>query len=335
MTAGPATPPPEGPIRVAAVLDAAAADPEQDARALAGFLRHGLHTPLTAAVTLLVHGDAPDLDDLVAPAPTPDVRPVRVPPHRPDLLTAALTCFAAGGGADLFVFPAGPSGTEQAARLAARSGGSVATAVREATLGADGLTCLRHACSGHLGARLLLRPRPWCLVADASWKDAAAEPPGARRVLTGLSAPEDHGEPHLLEVEVLDEAASGDLEAAAFLVVAGRGAGREGTARIAAAAARMGAAFGVTRPVVMNGWAPMDRLVGVSGARTAPAVCLTAGVHGAPALLWGVERAGFIAGVDLDEHAPIAAEADAFVHDDAVAVVEALADLVADGRRES
>ena len=98
--------------------------------------------------------------------------------------------------------------------------------------------------------------------------------------------------------------------------------------RLAAAAARMGAAFGVTRPVVMNAWAAPDRQLGVSGTRTAPAVCIVAGASGAPAFLWGVERAGFIAAVDTDDHAPIGGEADVFVVDDAVAVLEALADIV-------
>ena len=79
----------------------------------------------------------------------------------------------------------------------------------------------------------------------------------------------------------------------------------------------------------MNAWAPPDRQIGVSGTRTAPAVCIVAGASGAPAFLWGVERAGFIAAVDTDEHAPIAGEADAFVAGDAVAVIEALADLLA------
>ena len=123
--------------------------------------------------------------------------------------------------------------------------------------------------------------------------------------------------------------ATGDLEAARFHVVAGAGAGsRDGVQRIAAAAARMGAAFGVTRPVAMNAWAPMDRLIGVSGTRTAPALCIVAGAYGAPAFLWGIERAGCIVAVNTDEHAPIGGEADAAVLGDAVSVIEALAALV-------
>jgi len=67
----------------------------------------------------------------------------------------------------------------------------------------------------------------------------------------------------------------------------------------------------------------------VSGARSAPALCIVAGAYGAPAFLWGVERAGFIVAVNTDEHAPIVGAADVVVLGDAVDVVEALAALVA------
>jgi len=95
----------------------------------------------------------------------------------------------------------------------------------------------------------------------------------------------------------------------------------------------MGAAFGVTRPVAMNAWAPMDRLIGVSGTRTAPALCIVAGASGAPAFYWGIEKASFIVAIDLDDHAQIIANADAVLLDDCVAVVEELAALVAETRR--
>jgi electron transfer flavoprotein alpha subunit len=94
----------------------------------------------------------------------------------------------------------------------------------------------------------------------------------------------------------------------------------------------MGAVFGVTRPVAMNAWAPTHRLIGVSGARTAPAVCLVAGASGAPAFLWGIGRAGFIAAVDQDERAAIVSESDAAVLDDCIAVIEALADIASSER---
>jgi len=321
-------------LRVAAVLDASGPAAERHARALGGFLRDGL--TLTGAqveaVTHLFAAEDAGAAHLLA-APTHRVRHVRLPPHRPDVVAAALAAFQAGGGADLFVFPAGPRGAELASRLAARAGGSVLTGVLSATLAGDRLVCRRTVYSSHLTGELSLGPRPWCLVLDATWDDARADPPPEHAVEAAahLSSGVVSAPPPLLQIERLPAPPTGDLEAARLLVVAGRGAGsRQGVDRIAAAAARMGAAFGVTRPVAMNGWAPPDRLIGVSGTRTAPDVCITAGVHGAPAFVWGVEHAGFIAAIDTDPAAPIALEADAVIEDDAVAVLEALADLAED-----
>jgi electron transfer flavoprotein alpha subunit len=90
----------------------------------------------------------------------------------------------------------------------------------------------------------------------------------------------------------------------------------------------MGAVFGVTRPVAMNAWAPMDRLIGVSGVRTAPSLCIVVGASGAPAFYWGIEKATFIAALNRDDEAPIVRNADAAVIDDGVAVIEALAQLI-------
>jgi electron transfer flavoprotein alpha subunit len=275
------------------------------------------------------------------------VRLIETRKHRPDLLAAALAAFETSTGADLYVFPGGPLGTELATLLATRTGGSVVSGVQWAEAGPDHLTCNRTAFSGHLTAAVELHPRPWCVALDASWTDAAAPvaldvpPPSAQDVAGGggvetvaLLTDDDSTTPPLEDVEHLERPRTGDLETARFLVVAGRGAGsRVGVERIAAAAARMGAAFGITRPVVMNAWAAPDRQIGVSGARVAPAVCVVAGASGAPAFIWGVERAGFIAAVDTDAQAPIAGEADAVLVDDAVAVVEALADIIAGARR--
>jgi electron transfer flavoprotein alpha subunit len=326
------------------VLDGTTGAAARQARALGSFLRDGVSRAPEAdggpaeatGITLLFYADERDRERLVRLAPTRDVHLMRVPPRRPDLMAAALEALAGDAGAELFVFAGGPLGTELATRLARRTGGGVATDALDAHVGKDALLCHRSVYSGHLTGRVELGPGPWWLTADAGWCDAPPRPPGEHRIAadtawlaaadddTGAAAP-------LADVEVLESPSTSDLETARFLVVAGRGAGsRQGVERLAAAAGRMGAAFGVTRPVAMNAWAPMDRLLGVSGARAAPAVCIVAGASGAPAFLWGIERAGFIAAVDSDEHAAIVAAADVAVLDDGVAVVEALADLVAE-----
>ena len=132
------------------------------------------------------------------------------------------------------------------------------------------------------------------------------------------------------DLELLAAPSAGDLAQSRFLVVAGYGAGsRAGVLRVAAAASRMGAGFGASRPVVMNAWAPMERLIGISGTRTAALLCIVVGASGAPALYWGIEKAAFIVAINPDEAAPIVAGSDAAVLDDGVAVVEELAEIVA------
>lgn len=328
--------PADSPMRIAVVLDATTGTAERQARALGGFLRDGLRLPVGAgAVTHLFYTGEAEREALTALAPTREVRLIHTLPHRPDLLAATLTAFVADGVAELLLFAGGPTGTELAARVAARAGGSVLTGVLEAAVTPEGLSCRRNVFSNHLSGRFDLRPRPWCIGLDASWCDAP--PPAATahivQTVTEMRDADRSVPSSIHDVELLEPPATGDLESARFLVVAGRGAGsRAGVERIAAAAGRMGAAFGVTRPVAMNAWAPAGRQIGVSGVRSAPAVCLVAGASGAPAFVWGVERAGFIAAVDTDERAAIVTEADAAIVDDAVAVVEALADIVAGAR---
>ena len=327
--------------RIVAVLDGTCPGAERRASALAGFMLDGLRLPGDApgvagdAVTVAFYTDESARDRLVTLAPTAEVQLVRAPERRADILAAFLTAFEAEGGAELFIFPGGPLGTELAARLAARAGGGVLTDVLDGEVGAAGLLCRRAVYSNHLTGGIVLRRPPWCITLAAGWHDARMDPPAKHSVSADLEAAEDDSPALRLEdVEVLEQPDTGDLETAAFLVVAGRGAGsRDGVERIAAAADRMGAAFGVTRPVAMNAWAPADRQIGVSGARSAPAVCIVAGASGAPAFLWGVERAAFIAAIDTDERAAIVEEADAVVIDDGLAVIEALADIVARERR--
>ena len=138
--------------RIVAVLDGTCPGAERRASALAGFMLDGLRLPGDApgvagdAVTVAFYTDESARDRLVALAPTAEVKLVRAPERRADILAAFLTAFEAEGGAELFIFPGGPLGTELAARLAARAGGGVLTDVLDGEVGAAGLLC-RRACT--------------------------------------------------------------------------------------------------------------------------------------------------------------------------------------------
>ena len=315
-------------MRVVAVLDGTAGAAERRARALGGFLSDGM-TGTFHGETLVFYHDQRDRDGLVELAPTHEVRLVRVPVRRFDRMVESLTAAAQGAGSGLFLFPGDDGGTELAARLAARTGGSVMTQALSVDAVPDRLICRRNVYSAHMVGRFDIFGRPACITTDASWDGAGWAPPVEHRVVADSDESAGTGETTFDDVELLEPPAASILEESRFLVVAGNGAGtREGVERIERAARRMGAAFGVTRPVAMSALARMDRLVGVSGARAAPRLCIVAGASGAPAFYWGIENATFIVAVNTDEAAPIVSSADAAVIDDGVAVLEELAKVV-------
>lgn len=322
-------------MRFVAVLDGTLGGAGDQARALAGFLHACLSAgatggegPAPEGETFVFYADDGDRERLVALAPTPGVRLVRAPVGHPTRLAETLAT-AADDGVDLFVFAGGPAGEEAATRLAHRAGGGVLTAALDAAAEPDRLLVRRRVYSNHMVGRFALASRPWCVTVDPIWAESHAPACREHRVLSHDDATTGERRTPFTDVELGDPPPVSDLAEARVVLVAGAGAGsRRDVARLAAVARRMGAAFGVTRPVAMNAWAPTDRLIGVSGTRLAPALALVVGASGAPAFLWGIERAGVIVAVNIDAGAPIVSEADVTVVGDGVAVAEALAALL-------
>jgi electron transfer flavoprotein alpha subunit len=291
-------------VRSALILDGTLGTAAQQAQALSGFVCQGLAGD-PPAETLVFYQDERDKDRLVELSPTRDVRLIRTTARRPDRMIEILAALAHDKSFSLFLFARGPQMTEAATRLACRTGGAVMTEALSIEATGERLVCRKNVYSGHMVGRFELSARPWFITIDDARKDGRSLASLDHRVVSDTDEREGTSASPFEDLEIVDLPASGDLAECRFLVVAGAGAGsRQGVERIAAAARRMGAAFGTTRPVAMNAWAPMDRLVGVSGARTAPAVCIVVGASGAPALHWAIERAAFIAAVNLDEQAP-------------------------------
>jgi len=96
------------------------------------------------------------------------------------------------------------------------------------------------------------------------------------------------------------------LESAEIVVGAGRGVeDPEGLKKVEAFAAEIGAALGVSKPVVDNGWAPYEMQVGVTGKKIAPKIYLALGISGAIQHQMGIKEAGTIIAVNSDPTAPI------------------------------
>ena len=319
-------------MRFAAILDGTLGTAPQQAQALGAFLSEGLSGDL-AGETLVFYHDERDKTRLVELAPTCAVRLIKTTARQPERMVEILVRVARDQKSPLFLFAGGPAGTELATRLACRTSGAALTEALSLEVGAERLLCRKNVYSTHMVGRFELSGGPSCVTIDACWNDGRSPASLEHHVLSDADETGCPAETTFEDLELVDLPSTGDLAESRFLVVAGLGAGnRQGVERIAKAVRQMGAAFGVTRPVAMNAWAPMDRLIGVSGTRAAPELCIVAGASGAPAFYWGIEKAAFIVAIDPDEHAPIVGNADAAIIDDGLAVIEELAQIIAAAR---
>ena len=257
-----------------------------------------------------------------------DVLPMAAP-LLPEVLLDGLTRMAAKGPKDLFVFPGTGSGPGLATRLAFRLGGSSCVQVQTCEPGDAGkLTLTKPAYGGNMEARICLNSGPFCLAPE---KGAFRPFPMGKaacpvKVQTGHSpfVPDWVKESLLIP----DDPGQG-LEKAEQVLVAGNGVGsREGVKELERIARALGAGLGASRPVVMNGWAPMETLVGASGAILSPRVCIAAGVSGTRVFAKGIEKSQFIVAVNTDPRALIFDQADVGVVDDLHRILPELERLV-------
>jgi len=116
-----------------------------------------------------------------------------------------------------------------------------------------------------------------------------------------------------------------NLDAAPRIVGVGRGFGaREDLARADELAAALGAVVGCTKSLADFEWLGEDRIIGLSGAKTAPDLYLGVGISGQIQHTVGIAQAKLIAAVNKDKEAPIFELADYGIVGDLYEVVPAL-----------
>jgi len=97
-----------------------------------------------------------------------------------------------------------------------------------------------------------------------------------------------------------------DITAQEVLVAVGRGIQSQENLPMAEELARLlGGAVAASRPVVDQGWLPLTRQVGRSGAIVKPRLYLALGISGAPEHVEGMRNAQVIVAVNTDPRAPI------------------------------
>lgn len=173
----------------------------------------------------------------------------------------------------------------------------------------DTLTWIRPAYTGKLFVKIQTTTRPQlATISDKIFHGNAFD--GGRQGQVIAEAVDLGGAAPLQKIVdfkmVPPEQAVLDLDTADVIVGAGRGVGdEEGLAKVKAFADSIGAAFGVSKPIVDNGWASHDIQVGITGKKVAPKIYIALGISGAIQHKLGIQDAEIIIAVNKDPDAPI------------------------------
>ncbi|MDD2980714.1 MAG: FAD-binding protein [Hespellia sp.] len=226
---------------------------------------------------------------------------------------------------DVYLFGSSSFGQEMAIRLGKRSDGSSATGCQWAALSESIVYVKKQVYSNHMMATFCMENSPFCISAARGLEGAMPKAGKSEKEIKTIDKTKDQYPANLTNTIFEEKKPSGGLQTASFVLVGGRGVkNKAGADALARAAEGIHAEFGASRPVVMNAWAAMDKLIGVSGSMIHPKVCITAGVSGAAALYAGIEKSGFIIAINRDENAPIMRKADVVIVDDCQEVLRAL-----------
>jgi electron transfer flavoprotein alpha subunit len=243
--------------------------------------------------------------------------------YQPENALEILTELAGRNPSDMYLFPDDIFGSELSVRLACRMAGSSLTAARHMHVSEDGILCLKNVYASHIEGTFLLRRKPYFITAAKGCADTVPFSQVSHHLIDETDGTHTAADGFVESFELEDEESDHGLEEARFLITAGRGCkNRAVVEKIAAIADKMGASFGVSRPAAMSAWAPMDRLIGVSGAMTKPEICITGGSSGSAAFLAGIEKSKFILSVNTDPSAAISKCADVSIIDDGEKVME-------------
>jgi electron transfer flavoprotein alpha subunit len=239
-----------------------------------------------------------------------------------DAVAAGLAQVAGEAGAAVVLIGSTRRGKETAPRLAQKLGAGCVSDVNDLVMEGDELIASRYAFGGATLAREKLTTAVKVFaVMPKTFSD--------ENVTAGVGSVVNSTIDVQTAVTLLDRRArEGDhvnLDAAPRIVGLGRGfSKREDLALGEALAVALEAVVGCTKSIADFEWLGEDRIIGLSGAKTAPDLYLSVGVSGQIQHTVGVAGAKLIAAVNKDKEAPIFGLADYGIVGDLYEVLPAL-----------
>ena len=308
-----------------AILNGCSTNIVAQAEELNGFIGEHLCSEETTGSTILFYSEKEKKDALLRLVPTESVVLVRITRHQSEIILEALKAVEQREMTHLYLFPSGFTGSEMAVRLAFRMNGSSLVQVKQIECSDQHLLAKKTVYANHVLGTFKLMKKPYCI---SLAKGSAVSQPIAKPdklIVTEVDMTHLPEDPFIKESTSIPRKPATDLAKAKFLLIGGNGMkNKANTYRLKQIAETIGADFGVSRPVAMSAWAPMHRLIGISGAMARADVCIVAGVSGAAAFYAGIEKSKFIVAINTDAQAPIIKTADIAIIDDYQAVMDEL-----------
>lgn len=204
-----------------------------------------------------------------------------------------------------------PDGRDLGGRLSAALGVGLVADCSDVSYedGSDVLTWIRPAYTGKLFVKIKTTTKPQlATVSDKIFRGNEADPTREGEVIkekVDLSGVAPSIKVTNFE-EVTAEEEALDITTADIVVGAGRGVGdEEGMKKVQEFAKHIGAAFGVSKPLVDKEWAPYEWQIGITGKKIAPKIYIALGISGAIQHKLGIQDADVIIAVNKDPDAPI------------------------------
>jgi electron transfer flavoprotein alpha subunit len=229
---------------------------------------------------------------------------------------------------DLLVFTSDGLGAELATRIAYRLNGSSSLKVQDCNLTSGKLEVTKPVYGNNLTARFVLESPPYCLSVAKQPCHSVKMIPCERLKVEKFTLNE--AQPYWVKdtLTIPDQSETGLADADLVLVV-GQGANNKETVDVLQGIANtIGAELGASRPVVMNAWTDMNRLIGASGLIISPKLCIAAGVSGTGVFNVGIKSSEFIVAINIDSKAPIFQIADVGIVGDLQAIIFELGKVI-------
>jgi electron transfer flavoprotein alpha subunit len=268
--------------------------------------------------TIIFYCDDSQKLKLVLKAPTKDVILAKIEKYQPEYILDILEILNSKYKIDIYLFPNNYMGNELSVRLAYRLNGSSLISIKSLLINENNIICSKNVYSNNLLSEFQLYKKPYCFSIVKGDNKNNNRATIEHRILNDyyFEVPKiiNFIDNYIFE-EKKEEKES--IENAKYIIVAGRGVkSKEKLNEINKIADKFGFTLGVTRPIAMNGWIDMNRLIGISGSITRPEICITIGVSGAAAFFEGIRRSKYIISINIDEKAPIIKKSDLSIIED-------------------